>query len=88
MKTANVAEFKKHMSAYLEMVEQGETVEICRRNVPIAHLSAVAVKKKNHTVLGCGEGSVTYLADVTEPFIPSNSWEMLGGDHQEDSTGS
>lgn len=79
MKTANVAEFKKHLSAYLEMVEQGEIVEIRRRNVPVAQLTAVALKRKNHTVLGCGEGSVTYLGEVAEPFMPSEGWEMLSG---------
>lgn len=36
MKTANVAEFEKHRSAYLELVEAGESVEICRRNIPVA----------------------------------------------------
>lgn len=77
MKTANVAEFKKHLSSYLELVEQGETVEICRRNVPVARLSAVALSKKNQTVLGCGEGTVTYLGNVTVPFMPSSDWEML-----------
>lgn len=84
MQTANVAEFKKHLSAYLEMVEQGEEVQICRRNVPIAVLSGIGRDQVNHTVLGCGEGTVTYHADVTEPFMPAESWDMLGEEGADD----
>lgn len=77
MKTANVAEFKKHFSSYLELVEAGESVEICRRNIPVARLTGIPRGRTNRTVLGCGEGTVTYLADVTEPMISSQNWEML-----------
>ena len=83
MKTANIAEFKKHLSAYLDLVEKGETVEICRRNVPVARLEAITPKRRNHTVLGCGEGSVIYRGRVDEPLMPAEDWEMLqdeGGD--------
>jgi prevent-host-death family protein len=38
MKKINVHEAKTHLSRYLEEVERGETVVICRRNVPIAEL--------------------------------------------------
>lgn len=77
MKTTNVAEFKKHLSSFLTLVENGETVEIHRRNVPIAQVVALPAKKKNHTVLGCGKGSVTFRGSVTEPLIPAADWEML-----------
>jgi antitoxin (DNA-binding transcriptional repressor) of toxin-antitoxin stability system len=80
MESANVAQFKKHLSAFLEKVEMGETIEICRRNVPIAHVIGVPKPAKNRTVLGCGEGTVTYLGNVTDPFIPQDSWEMLSQD--------
>lgn len=77
MKTTNVAEFKKHLSSFLALVEQGETVEIHRRNVPIAQVVALPAKKRNHTVLGCGKGSVTFRGRVTEPMIPEGDWGML-----------
>ena len=38
MLKVNVAEAKKRLSRYLERVEQGETVVLCRRNVPIAEI--------------------------------------------------
>lgn len=38
MQTVNVAEFKKRLSSFIDLVEGGETVEVCRRNVPVARL--------------------------------------------------
>ncbi|GMV88750.1 MAG: hypothetical protein AMXMBFR81_16810 [Chthonomonas sp.] len=38
MVTINVAEAKANLSKYLELVERGERVVICRRNVPIVEL--------------------------------------------------
>ena len=77
MKKANIADFKKHLSAFLNVVEKGETVEICRRNIPIAHLTGISNQRQNHTILGCGEGSVVFKGSVTDPLIPIHSWEML-----------
>ena len=78
MKVANIAELKNNLSRFLALVEQGETVEICKRNIPIAHLIPLrSKKKKNLTRLGCGRGSVRVHADLTEPMIPEDSWEML-----------
>ena len=34
----NIADAKTHLSRYLERVEEGETVVLCRRNVPIAEI--------------------------------------------------
>lgn len=37
----NIAEAKARLSAILERVERGETVVLCRRNVPIAEIRAL-----------------------------------------------
>ena len=37
----NIAEAKTHFSQYIDSVEQGETVVVCRRNVPIAEIRPV-----------------------------------------------
>jgi prevent-host-death family protein len=42
MKKVNVHEAKTHLSRYLEEVERGEIVLICRRNVPVAELRRLA----------------------------------------------
>jgi len=75
--SVNVAEFKKSLSRYLELAAAGETVQVCRRNIPVALLVGVQQPRRNHTVLGCGEGTVEYRGSVTEPLIPEGSWEMV-----------
>lgn len=81
MKSTNIAEFKNHMGKYLSIVEQGEKVQICRRNVPLAMVVPSKGKTTtiNKTQLGCGEGSVVINTDLTEPSFPFNDWNMLQG---------
>ena len=46
---SNINEIKTHLSNYLEKVAQGETVVICKRNVPIAEIKPIkkaAVKER------------------------------------------
>lgn len=71
MKTANIADFKKYLSAFLNAVERGETIEIRRRNIPVAHLTGIPTQRQNHTVLGCGKGSVVFKGNVTDALISS-----------------
>ena len=79
MKVANIGELKNNLSKFIGFVEQGEVVQICRHNVPVAKLVPHESKKTgNHTQLGCGEGTVKIKADLTEPLIPEESWDMFG----------
>ena len=79
MKDANIADLKNNLSRYLAYVEKGGSVRICKRNVPIARLTPLKRENQvNRTKLGCGLGTVTISADITEPLIPEESWEMLG----------
>ena len=78
MTKANIADFKSHLSVYMNKVESGETIEVCKRNVPVAIVQPVLQVKKNKTVLGCGKGSVTIHGDITEPVL--DGWDM----HAED----
>ena len=78
MKTANVADFKSHFSRFIALVEQGETVQVCKRNVPVARVVPAAVAPVgNRTVLGCGIDSVHIKCDLTEPSMAAEDWEML-----------
>jgi prevent-host-death family protein len=80
MKVANIAEFKNNLSKILADVEQGEVVEIRKRNVPIAHLMPFESRQRvNRTKLGCGRRSVVVKGDLTEPMVPEENWEMLRG---------
>ena len=78
MKTANIGELKDNLSKFISMVEQGEAIEIRKRNIPIALLVPHSPKKTgNRTQLGCGLGTVQVKGDLTEPLIPEKSWDML-----------
>lgn len=78
MTQANVADLKSHLSEYLSKVQSGESIEICKRNTPVAVLMPIAKATVNRTQLGCGKGSVTVHGDLTEPVL--DGWDM----HSED----
>ena len=80
MKSANIAELKNHLSDYLRLVENGETVEVAKRNVPFARIVPLPKTPTNRTQLGSLKGSVTVKGDLTAPAIPDGDWDMLGSD--------
>jgi prevent-host-death family protein len=60
----NVHEAKANLSRYLEQVERGETVTICRRNVPVAELRPVAGARPGRArSLGLARGSAAMAED-------------------------
>ncbi len=78
MKKANIGNLKDNLSKFIGLVEQGEVIEICKRNIPIALLVPHGSKKiRNRTQLGCGAGTVQVNGDLTEPLISADSWDML-----------
>lgn len=77
MKTTNIGELKDNLSKFISLVERGESVEIRKRNIPIALLIPLSTGKyDNKTKLGCGLGTVKAKGDLTEPLIPEDSWDM------------
>lgn len=77
MKIANIGELKNRLSEFLSYVEQGEEVEVRKRNVPVARLIPIKVRQLNRTQLGCGRDTVKVKGELTEPLIPAQDWEML-----------
>jgi len=59
------------LSKFIGLAEQGEAVEICRHNVPVAKLIPYGSENTgNPTQLGCGEGTVEIKGDLIAPLIP------------------
>ena len=56
MLKVNVADAKTHLSRYLDLVERGETVVVCRRNVPIAEFRPVAKLQTEPRPVGIDRG--------------------------------
>ena len=79
-KTINVADLKNRLSEHLEAVEAGQELVICRRNVPIARLTAMPVRR-NTTQLGFDAGKIQLLDDVTGPATAASDWNALRDDH-------
>lgn len=64
MKSFPVGEFKAQLSQVLEMVQQGETVEIVygKKKLPVARLIPInGLKPKKKRKLGILEGKVKYV---------------------------
>lgn len=71
MLNVNIADAKAHLSEYLAAVERGETVVLCRRNVPVAELRPVVKpKQRKPRPIGLGPGGPEYE-------IPDSFWEPL-----------
>lgn len=78
MKRVNVHEAKAHLSQYLEEVERGETVIVCRRNVPVAELRALARRVVEPRPIGVGKGRFEVPDSFFEP-LPDEIVDGLSG---------
>lgn len=63
----NIADVKAHLSRYLAAVEAGDTIVICRRNVPIAEIRPLARLPEAQRPVGIDRG-MTVPASFFEPL--------------------
>ena len=72
----NINEIKTQFSKYIEMVEAGDTVIVCKRNVPVAEIRPVEKEKKKlrKPILGSARGMVTILPDFDDPLPDEHLW--------------
>ena len=66
----NLAEAKSHLSQYLDSVERGEVVILCRRNVPVAEIRPLPRPLTEPRPVGTDPGLV----------VPNSFFEPLPGD--------
>jgi prevent-host-death family protein len=74
----NVHEAKTHLSRYLDRVEAGETLILCRHNKPIAEVRPIKSKTKKKRVFGIYEGF-----DVSPEFfdpLPEDELRLWEGE--------
>ena len=72
MKKVNIFEIKAKLSEYLDLVEKGEQVVICRRNQPVAELRSVVARPTTERPLG-----------GTQLDIPDTFFEPLPSDFED-----
>jgi len=62
----NLHQVKAQFSKYIDLVESGETVIVCKRNVPVAEIRPIARKEKKPPKLGWAEGAAKLPADFSQ----------------------
>lgn len=76
----NVHEAKTHLSGYLARLEAGETILLCRRNVPIAEIRPLTASRCDPRPIGLAKGMFTVPASFFEP-LPEEELEAFEGRH-------
>lgn len=61
----NIHEAKTHLSRYLPRLEAGETIILCKRNVPIAEIKPIEKRRTEPRELGFMKGQF----EVTDAFF-------------------
>jgi len=75
----NVQEAKTHLSRYLNRVAEGETVILCRRNVPIAEIRALPQRRRSPRPVGVAKGQIHIPPEFFDPLPDDelDAWEGL-----------
>lgn len=74
----NIHEAKTHLSAYLSKLEEGETILLCKRNVPIAEIRPLPKKRKTPRPIGLAKGEFTVPDSFFEP-LPDDLLALFEG---------
>jgi antitoxin (DNA-binding transcriptional repressor) of toxin-antitoxin stability system len=77
MLKTNIYDFKTHLSQYLSKVKEGEIVEICERNVPVAILRAIEQVDSEPRPMGLAKGLVEIKEDFFNP-LPDELLNLFG----------
>ncbi len=80
MKRINIHEAKTHLSRHLKRIESGETVVICRRNVPIAEIRPLPGKFKGRRPMGGAKGMFRVPPSFFRPLPESLLASLEGRD--------
>ncbi len=79
MITINVHEAKTHLSHYLDEVEKGERVVVCKRNRPIAEIRHLVPKKMEKRPIGLAKGTFTVPASFFDE-LPEETLTLFSGE--------
>lgn len=76
----NIHEAKTHLSHYLKRLEQGETILLCRRNVPIAEIRPLSAELDKPRPVGLARGEFTVSPEFFDP-LPDEFLDAFEGKH-------
>jgi antitoxin (DNA-binding transcriptional repressor) of toxin-antitoxin stability system len=75
----NIHEAKTHLSRYLDRLAAGETILLCKRNVPIAEIRGLPAPHKEPRPVGLDAGLFTVPPAFFEPLPDDVIEEFDGG---------
>jgi antitoxin (DNA-binding transcriptional repressor) of toxin-antitoxin stability system len=79
MTKLNVHEAKTHLSEYLTRIEAGETIVLCRRNVPIAEIRPLTrAEPPPRPEIGFAKGTFVVPDEFFEP-LPAELLDAFEG---------
>ncbi|MCP5425573.1 MAG: type II toxin-antitoxin system Phd/YefM family antitoxin [Gammaproteobacteria bacterium] len=64
----NIHEAKTHLSRYLEALQQGETILLCKRNRPIAEIRPLPTPATTPRPIGLGKDEFKVPASFFDPL--------------------
>jgi prevent-host-death family protein len=74
----NIHEAKTHLSHYLEEVERGETILLCKRNQPVAEIRPLAAHRHKPRSIGLAKGKFSVPASFFEE-LPEETLALFHG---------
>ncbi len=77
----NIHEAKTHLSRYLQRVAEGESVIICKRNIPVAELRPIAQRPKKLRPVGLDKGKFEVGPEFFLP-LPDDILKGFNGDDE------
>ena len=82
MNRINIHDAKTNLSRYLAQMEEGETILLCRRNVPIAEIRPLRAARSGPRQIGVGRGDFVLPPEFHGPLPESvlADFEAAGSD--------
>jgi antitoxin (DNA-binding transcriptional repressor) of toxin-antitoxin stability system len=64
----NIHEAKTHLSRYLDRLAKGETIILCKRNVPIAEIRPIPPERRSQRPVGMAKDKFRVPPEFFEPL--------------------
>lgn len=75
----NIHEAKTHLSRYLDRILAGESIILCRRNVPIAEIRPLPRERQEERPVGLAKGEFEISSDFFKP-LPDDVMAFFHGE--------
>jgi antitoxin (DNA-binding transcriptional repressor) of toxin-antitoxin stability system len=76
----NIHEAKTHLSQYLDRLAAGETILLCKRNMPIAEIRPIPPERSTPRPIGLAGGTFKLPPSFFEP-LPDELSDAFRGEH-------